>query len=118
MHLCRADGRQDGGQPSHCTGRLAPPVSGLAVVRQGGHDVRQVAYDLALLAPVPLVHLQDGAVVCAQESKVAFGSRAWELFRELDNLRNDSLVDVYIYASQAPGARPEATWHARYLGHA
>ena len=38
--------------------------------------------EVALLAPVPLEHLIDGLSVCDQQGKVAFGSRAWEIFRE------------------------------------
>jgi hypothetical protein len=37
--------------------------------------------EVALLAPVPLEHLIDGVAVCDQQGKVAFGSRAWEIFR-------------------------------------
>lgn len=73
---------------------------------------------IALLAPVPLEHLQDGAGVCTSEGKVAFGSRAWEVFRELDAERNGRPVDVFIYASGDPAAiRLEAAWHAIYIGH-
>jgi hypothetical protein len=77
-----------------------------------------VSQEVALLAPVPLEHLNDGSVVCEQQGKVAFGSRSWEVFRKLDELRNGLLVDTYIYASQSPG-RPsfKVSWHAVYLGH-
>jgi hypothetical protein len=72
---------------------------------------------VALLAPVPLEHLLDGAEVCVKEGKVAFGSRAWEVFRKLDEIRGNTVVDVYIYASQSvPGGIPEVSWHARYVG--
>jgi hypothetical protein len=73
--------------------------------------------DVALLAPVPLEHLQDGAMVCAERGRVAYGSRAFETFLQLESLRKDQPVDVYIYASHAePAGAPTATWHARYLG--
>jgi hypothetical protein len=55
------------------------------------------AVHIALLAPVPLQHLVSGQSVCAAEGRVAFGSRAWELFRELDSLRKGLPVDVYVY---------------------
>ena len=73
---------------------------------------------VALLAPVPLEHLIDGIAVCDQQGKVAFGSRAWEIFRQLDELRDGQPVDVYICASHAPG-RPsfKVSWHGIYLGH-
>lgn len=75
-------------------------------------------FDVALLAPVPLEHLKDGAIVCEKEGRVAFGSRAWEVFRKLDELRYDLPVDVYIYASHSEGPlRLEVSWHARYIGH-
>jgi hypothetical protein len=56
---------------------------------------------VALLAPVPLEHLVDGVEVCAREGKVAFGSRAWEVFKQLDEIRAEAPVDVYVYASHA-----------------
>jgi hypothetical protein len=74
--------------------------------------------DVALLAPVPLEHLRDGAMVCEREGRVAYGSRAWEVFRQLDEIRDDMPVDVYIYASHSPGPlRLEVSWHALYVGH-
>ena len=42
--------------------------------------------------------LHSGANVCREEGKVAFGSRAWEVFRELDQIRKGEPVDVLIYA--------------------
>ena len=70
-----------------------------------------------LLAPVPLQHLTDGAIVARDRGKVAFGSRAWEVFRRLDELRDGLPVTVWIYASHARlGGTPRATWKARYLG--
>lgn len=77
-----------------------------------------VSCDVALLAPVPFEHLEDGAEVCRREGRVAFGSRAWEVFRKLDHLRNGLPVEVYIYASHDPGPRRLAvSWHALYIGH-
>lgn len=72
----------------------------------------------SLLAPVPLEHLLDATAVCRAEGKVAFGSRAWEVFRELDVERNGAPVDVYIYASGDLGsAKIEVSWRGRYIGH-
>lgn len=77
-----------------------------------------VAAHIALVAPVPLVHLQDGHKTCDEHGKVAFGSRAWETFRELDLLRKGMPVDVLIYASHADGHHDfEVSWHGRYIGH-
>jgi hypothetical protein len=73
---------------------------------------------LILLAPVPLVHLNPAKTKFEEQGKVAFGSRAWEVFQKLDQLRADAPVDVYLYAS---GDRTtnllEVTWRARYIGH-
>jgi len=80
--------------------------------------MHSTASHIALLAPVPLEHLQDGTDICKREGRVAFGSRAWELFRELDLQRKGMLVDVYIYPSQKSVARGfHASWHGIYIGH-
>ncbi len=47
---------------------------------------------------------------------MAFGSRVWEVFRELDALRFGLPVDVYIYASHDNINRTfETTWCAKYI---
>ena len=73
--------------------------------------------DIALLAPVPLKHLESGRAKVQQEGRVAYGSRAWELFQRLDTLRNRLPVDVFIYASHDDAARyrPGVRWKARYI---
>ncbi len=72
----------------------------------------------ALLTSVPLEHLIDGRDVCSAEGKVAFGSRAWQVFRDLDAIRKGEPVNVYIYASHADDPFTfEATWQASYTGH-
>ena len=49
---------------------------------------------------------------------MAFGSRAWEVFRELDSLRQGLPIDAYIYASHSDESPQfEASWHGRYVGH-
>jgi len=71
---------------------------------------------VALLAPVPLEHLEDGQITCKDYGKVAFGTRAWEVFRKLDAIRNGTPVNVYIYASQNPDCdRLEVSWLGRYV---
>jgi hypothetical protein len=80
--------------------------------------MKQPNPDFALLAPVPLEHLLSGASVAAAAGKVAFGSMAWELFREVDTLRQGQSVDVFIYASHAAGVPVlAATWRGVYVGH-
>ena len=69
---------------------------------------------IALLAPVPLEHLKDGIGICQKEGKLAFGSRAWDTFRELDELRNSNPVPVLIYASMSQVDGPATiTWQAQ-----
>ena len=78
----------------------------------------ETASNVALLAPIPSVYLPEGRALCASEGKVAFGSRAWEVFRELDVLRHGLPVDVYIYPSHAdPPSDLNAAWRAVYIGH-
>ena len=79
----------------------------------------ETAPHIALLAPVPEEHLIDGQEVAKAAGRVAFGSRAWELFRKLDSLRKGMPVDVYIYAS-APASKDAefaVSWRARYIRH-
>jgi len=79
--------------------------------------MQTTASNIALFAPVPLEHLEDGGVLCEREGRVAFGSRAWEVFRELDRLREGSPTDVYIYASRTPVPLLHVSWRAVYIGH-
>jgi hypothetical protein len=80
--------------------------------------MRETASNVALLAPVPRVHLEDGRLVCETKGRVAFGSRAWEVFRELDRLRHALPVNVYIYPSHSdPPSLLETSWQAVYIGH-
>ncbi len=69
-----------------------------------------------LLAPVPMDHLSDGIEVCRQEGKVAFGSRAWEVFRDLHAEAGPG-APVLIYASHSDAPLgPVVSWRARYAG--
>jgi hypothetical protein len=61
------------------------------------HETIKTAAQVALLAPVPLQHLRSGQTKAECEGRVAFGSRAWEVFRKLDALREGMPVDVFIY---------------------
>ncbi len=72
--------------------------------------------ELALLAPVPLVFLDEGTNLCRKRGKVAFASRAWELFRELDSIRGGLPVETFIYASQTGKGAPAVTWRGHYIG--
>lgn len=71
-----------------------------------------------LLAPIPLDLLNDAHLELGP-GEVALGSRAWEVFRKLDEIRGGHSVRVWIYASHNP-AQPvpaSATWTARYVRH-
>lgn len=70
---------------------------------------------LALLTPVPREHLLDGEGVAASEGRVAFGSQAWELFREFERDSGPG-TSVLIYASHT-GGLPDlrVTWTAKFL---
>lgn len=72
--------------------------------------------DLALLAPVPVQHLQSGVEVCQREGKVAFASAAFEFFLELDAKRAERPIPVYFYASQEEVMKPVISWQGIYTG--
>lgn len=55
--------------------------------------------DFSILAPVPLEHLQSGRAIADATGFVAIGSRKWELFRKVDDLRGGARVPVLIYPS-------------------
>lgn len=72
--------------------------------------------DAALLAPVPLEHLQSALAVQEANGRVAFGSSAWETFAKLDTATSGQPCQCYIYASsRTPAATPRVTWAATYL---
>ena len=71
----------------------------------------------AILTPVPLEHLVDGAIVCRTRGTVLFGSQEHALFERLDDERASDLT-VLIYASHAGAGGPfKATWRATYSGY-
>jgi hypothetical protein len=74
----------------------------------------------AILAPVAEPHLISGRETCDREGKVAFGSDAWELFREADEIRKGQPVEILIYPSHPESDKPllmSIAWHGIYLGH-
>ncbi|MBE9227676.1 hypothetical protein IQ264_19805 [Phormidium sp. LEGE 05292] len=87
-----------------------------------------VTNSFAILAPVPEIHLISGQETIAQLSnepnneivKLAFGSMAFEVFRQIDELRQLQSVEVFIYASDSTADQPlhtQASWHGLYIGH-
>jgi len=85
-------------------------------------------HTFAILAPVPEINLISGIETIAKLAddatsealKVAFGSQAFETFRQVDELRTLKAVEVFIYASQAATDQPlrsEVSWRGLYIGH-
>jgi hypothetical protein len=76
----------------------------------------ETAAHIALLAPVPRVHLESALQTETPERRAAFGTKAWELFNVLDKRRAGLPVDVYIYESHPEGSfEGRVTWRARYI---
>ena len=76
--------------------------------------------DFAILAPVPIMHLESGAPIASSKGYVSFGSQKWELFRDVDKLRHSHDVPVLIYASHETDEAKlsfQVTWSAWYVGH-
>lgn len=75
--------------------------------------------DFAILAPVPLEHLQSGVQIAKDTGFVAFGSRKWELFRKVDELRGGLAVPVLIYPSHEDVQAKDSfivCWAGWYVG--
>ena len=75
--------------------------------------------DFAILAPVPLRHLETGQTIAEEKGFVAFGSRKWELFRDIDERRGSDPVPVVIYPSHEDDpAKVSAmvSWIGWYIG--
>lgn len=78
-----------------------------------------VTGDFAILAPVPLEHLQSGKGIAEKEGFVAFGSRKWELFRNVEEMRGGTPVRVLIYPSDEHVAAKvsfKVCWGGWYIG--
>lgn len=79
-----------------------------------------IVHHFGILAPVPLEHLESGAPIAEKTGYVALGSKKWELFRQLDDLRGEALVPVLIYPSHTdePGdLNHTISWWGWYVGH-
>jgi hypothetical protein len=71
---------------------------------------------VALLAPIPEEHLFSGQECCVERGRVAFGSRDFLVFRDLDERLSGSHCQVLIYASWSSSQGPaRVTWTATYL---
>ncbi|OHC73544.1 MAG: hypothetical protein A3G18_07785 [Rhodospirillales bacterium RIFCSPLOWO2_12_FULL_58_28] len=71
--------------------------------------------DFAILAPVPLEHLQTGKQVADAKGFVAFGSKKWELFRKVDEKRHGLRVPTIIYPSHE-GVPSKLTFMVTWFG--
>lgn len=75
--------------------------------------------EFAIVAPVPLEHLETGESVAQSTGFVAFGSMKWELFRDIDQRRGDAAVPVLIYpsADDSPSSLAlRIAWCGIYVG--
>lgn len=78
------------------------------------------AHPFAILAPVPLEHLQSGLDVGATQPFVAYGTRKWELLRKVDEIRGGAPVAMLIYPSHEDAEGSTAlrvSWFGWYQGH-
>jgi hypothetical protein len=75
-------------------------------------------HHFALLAPVPLEHLESSLHV--KEDFVAYGTRKWELLQKLDSMRESAPVSILIYPSDEDVAAKDTfavSWFGWYIGH-
>ena len=75
--------------------------------------------DFAILAPVPQEHLISGQAIAADIGFVAFGSRKFELFRDIDLRRDGDPVPVLIYPSYEDDLSKVTSlisWRGWYIG--
>jgi len=83
--------------------------------RGRGTHIEQIK--MALLAPVPEVHLTSGLETQESEGRVAFGCDVPELLAKLQTMLSGDQMDVFIYASSRSLPVPAVTWRAIFLGH-
>ena len=75
--------------------------------------------DFAILAPVPLRHLETGLDIARATGFVAFGSRKFELFRDINERCGGSPVPVLIYPSHEDDIAKTSnlvSWVGWYVG--
>ena len=94
---------------------LQPEYNGAKATDGCFRGQQAITNEFAILAPVPLRHLESGLETCREHGKVAFGSMGCEFFKKVDSKRGDKDVSVFIYASlaeQSIGAK--VSWQAVY----
>jgi hypothetical protein len=74
----------------------------------------------AVLAPIPLEHLESGRSIAEATGYVAFGTNKWELFQKIDTMREVARVAVLIYPSwgdESVDTGMRVSWFGWYNGH-
>lgn len=73
--------------------------------------------DVALLTPVPEIHLISGEVTCREHGFVTYGTNAVDAMMSLvHQIGDDATADVLFYASgTAVSGVPKATYRARFV---
>lgn len=91
----------------------------------------QKTHAFAILVPVPEMHLISGleAITAQLDSddlppdhvpKIAFGSMDFELFGEVEKLRDGKAIEVFIYASHSKAEQPlnpDVHWRGLYVSN-
>lgn len=72
--------------------------------------------EIALLAPVPLEHLESGLLKCASAGQVAFGSDSGMVLTELAAYASSADCPVLFYASHPGSMPPTVTWTGCFAG--
>jgi hypothetical protein len=74
--------------------------------------------DFAILAPVPLAHLESALNVVNDQGRVAFGADGVKFFEDVEGRRAGEPVPVLFYASHPNDAQPDltTTWRGWYTG--
>ncbi len=72
--------------------------------------------EVALLTPVPYLHLESGVDTCRREGRVAFGSDSAMAMAETAAIADEARVRVLFYASGLPGVgAPMVTWAGTFV---
>ena len=74
---------------------------------------KNISEDVELLAPVPSCILDSAVETLKSQQGVLFGSAAFLVFHQLDEMRDEDFVRVWIYASQEGGV-PIVSWKGIY----
>lgn len=76
-------------------------------------------HHFAILAPVPLEHLESGLLVLDRQEFVAYGTMKWELLAKVDAMQGDGRIAVLIYPSHEDVPTKDSfvvSWFGWYAG--